>query len=35
MNEGTITWYAFDIERRLFGAVLGSTGDRSRHIPLN
>jgi hypothetical protein len=33
VNEGTITWYAFDIERRLFIAVLGSTGDRSRHIP--
>jgi hypothetical protein len=33
MNEGTTTWYAFDVERRLFIAVLGSTGDRSKHIP--
>jgi len=33
MNEGITTWYAFDIERRLFIAVLGSMGDRSRHIP--
>src|SRR5437667_3242972 len=33
MNEGTMTWYAFDIERRLFIAVLGSAGDRGRHIP--
>ena len=33
MNEGTITWYAFDIDRRFFVAVLGSTGDRSMHGP--
>jgi hypothetical protein len=33
MNEGTSTWYAFDVERRLFIAVLGSTGDRSKHVP--
>jgi len=28
MNEGTITWYAFDMERHLFIAVVGSAGDR-------
>ena len=33
MNEGITTWYAFDIERRLFIAVLASMGDSSRHIP--
>jgi hypothetical protein len=33
MNEGIMTWYAFDMERRLFIAVLGSAGDRGRHIP--
>jgi len=33
MNEGTITWYAFDMERHLFIAVLGSAGDRGSHIP--
>lgn len=33
MNEGTETWYAFDIERWLLVAVLCSTGDRSRHVP--
>ena len=34
VNEGTITWYAFDVERRLFVAVLGSMGNRSKHIPV-
>ncbi len=33
MNEGTTTWYAFDVERRLFIAVLSSIGDRSKRIP--
>jgi hypothetical protein len=33
MNEGTITWYALDIERRLFVAVLGSTGNRLNRVP--
>jgi hypothetical protein len=33
MNEGTTTWYAFDLERQLFIAVLASKGDRSKHIP--
>lgn len=34
MNEGITTWYAFDAERGLFVAVLGTTmSDRSRHIP--
>lgn len=33
MNEGTTTWYAFDIERRLFIAVLCSARDHSRHLP--
>jgi hypothetical protein len=33
MNQGTTTWYAFDIERRLLIAVLTSTGDRSGRIP--
>ncbi len=28
MNEGTTTWYAFDVERRLFVAVLTSTGSK-------
>lgn len=32
MNEGTTTWYAFDVERHLFIAVLGSAGERSKHI---
>src|SRR3954462_576354 len=27
MNEGKTTWYAFDVERRLFVAVLASTGN--------
>jgi hypothetical protein len=34
MNEGITTWYAFDVERCLFIAVLGSTGDRAKHIPV-
>jgi hypothetical protein len=33
MNEGITTWYAFDIQRRLFIAVLGSTGDDPKRIP--
>src|SRR5262245_47950095 len=33
MNQGITTWYAFDIERRLFIAVLGSTGDDPKRIP--
>jgi hypothetical protein len=33
MNEGTTTWYAFDLERRLLIAVLGSTGEQPEHIP--
>ena len=33
MNEGTITWYALDIERRLFVAVLGSMGSRLNRVP--
>ena len=33
MNEGTVTWYAFDIERRLFVAVLGSMDNRVHRIP--
>jgi hypothetical protein len=33
MNEGTTTWYAFDVGRHLFIAVLGSTGERAKHIP--
>jgi hypothetical protein len=33
MNEGIATWYAFDLERHLFIAVLSSTGNRSQHIP--
>lgn len=32
MNEGITTWYAFDIKRHLFIAVL-STGDHSKNIP--
>ena len=33
MNEGTITWYALDIERRLFVALLGSMGSRLNRVP--
>jgi hypothetical protein len=33
MNEGITTWYAFDVERRLFVAVLGTMSGRSGHIP--
>jgi hypothetical protein len=33
MNEGITTWYAFDLERQLFIAVLASKGDGSKHIP--
>lgn len=32
-NEGIMTWYAFDVERRLFIAVICSTDDRSTHVP--
>ena len=34
MNEGVLSWYGFDIERRLFVAVLCSSGDRARHVPV-
>src|SRR5262249_6291469 len=33
MNEGVMTWYAFDVERRLFIAVIGCIGDRSKQVP--
>ena len=33
VNEGIITWYALDIERRLFVAVLGSMGNRLNRVP--
>jgi hypothetical protein len=33
MNEGMTTWYAFDVGRQLFIAVLGSAGDHLKHIP--
>lgn len=33
MNEGMSTWYAFDMERRVFVVVLASARDHPRGIP--
>jgi hypothetical protein len=33
MNEGLASWYAFDVERNLFIAVITSTNEHSSRIP--
>ena len=33
MNEGVASWYAFDVERKLFIAVITSTNEQSPRIP--
>jgi hypothetical protein len=33
MNEGLASWYAFDVERNLFIAVITSTNEQSSRIP--
>jgi hypothetical protein len=33
MNEGMSTWYAFDVERRMFIAVLANTGEHPKRVP--
>jgi hypothetical protein len=33
MNQGMMTWYAIDLERHIFVAVLRSTNPASGHIP--